>query len=437
MPIQVQYSATDWDFIVTLAEANCLIVTTIDGKVSVVKPNADKTSVFTAEYEKNLIEINTQLDALSQLGTVKASAWDFKNQKMISASVKTDSKDATGDDLAAVANGSDYELQSSAPLTEPELKRWAEAQAVKSDYSKIQGDVKIKGTAVIQPGNYITLANVGKEYNGDHLVSKIVHTVQGGDWTVEAGLGLPSTWMNEKDSGSSNLNAPIKGIFSGIVKQVYDDPDSQYRILTEIPLLGDKSDPIWARLTNFYSTKNAGAFFLPEEGDEVIVSFLNEDPRFPIIMGSMYSSPNHKPFKGLDPAEKNPKKAIVSKSGLFIEFDDEDKIFTIETPNKNTVILSDKDDKITLLDKNKNKVELSSSGILIDSAKDITMKAKGKIDITATNNITAKSSAGDITIQGKNVTGKANMALKMEGGMSGEVKGGLSLKLNAAMININ
>ncbi len=43
-PQQIQYYVTDWDYLLSRAEANGLIVTTINGKISVQKPDNDTTS---------------------------------------------------------------------------------------------------------------------------------------------------------------------------------------------------------------------------------------------------------------------------------------------------------------------------------------------------------------------------------------------------------
>lgn len=76
---------------------------------------------------------------------------------------------------------------------------------------------------------------------------------------------------------------------------------------------------MWARLTNFNSSGDTGVFFIPVGGDEVIVGFLNDDPKFPIILGSHYSS-SIQPVAGLPPTEENNLKAIVTKSGLQLVF---------------------------------------------------------------------------------------------------------------------
>ncbi len=299
-PEQVQYYVSDWDYILSRAEANGFIVTTINGKISVQKPDSDSTSVLTIEYGNNLLEFNADMNAVSQLGSVKAMSWDYKTQEMISAESSDDDHAGPGNlsskTLSEVIGLSDYQKQTSATLEQTDLANWTKAQLVKSDYSKIQGQVKFQGTSEVEPGKYITIKGVGDRFNGDHFVSGLAHDITDGNWLTEVTLGLSPIWFTEEPDvmapSASGLLPGAQGLFNGTVKKIHEDPDTQFRILVDVPLFDQKGEGIWARLTNFYSTSDAGAFFLPEVGDEVVMGFLNEDPRFPIILGSLYDRSN-------------------------------------------------------------------------------------------------------------------------------------------------
>lgn len=65
------------------AEANGLIVTNLNGKVTVAKPDASTTSVLTVKYGDNLHAFNAELNSINQIGSAKASSWDFKTQAII------------------------------------------------------------------------------------------------------------------------------------------------------------------------------------------------------------------------------------------------------------------------------------------------------------------------------------------------------------------
>ena len=186
-------------------------------------------------------------------------------------------------------------------------------------------------------------------------------------------------------------------------------------------------------MVHLYATNKAGSFFIPEVGDEVLLGFLNNDPRFPVILGMMYSKKNAPPYT---PDKKNPIKAFVTKNQLKMVFEDEKKNIIIETPSKNIITISDENKKITIEDQNKNKIEMSSSGIVMDSPKDINIKAKGKINIEAMQNITIKSSGGDVASQGLNVKAKANIQYSAQGTMA-ELKGSAQTTVKGGIVMIN
>lgn len=443
-PEQVQYYVSDWDYIMARAESNGMLITTLNGTVTVAPPDANTSPVLSVSYGNGLMQFNAVMNSITQTDTVKASTWDYKNQAIASMQ-STNNVPGPGNisskKLSEVVGLSDYPVQTTAPLENADLTNWAKAQLIKSEYSKIQGEAKFQGTNLVNPGNYITLGGLGDRFNGDHFISSVTHDISEGNWITEISVGLSPIWFTEEPDvmapPASGLLPGARGLFNGTVKQIYNDPDSQYRILVTIPLFDTNGEGIWARLSNFYSTNGAGAFFLPEVGDEVVIGFLNEDPRYPIILGSMYSSSKLKPFEGLTPNEKNSIKAIVSKSKIAIEFDDENVIWTLNTPNKNTIIVSDKDKQITIKDQNENSIVMSSSGITIKSAKDINIEATQKVSIKGNQGVTIASSGGDVATSGINIKETAQSQFTAKGNLNAEVQGGAQLVLKGAMVMIN
>ncbi|MEM6719507.1 MAG: type VI secretion system tip protein VgrG [Bacteroidota bacterium] len=441
---QVQYYTTDWDFILARAETNGMIVTTLNGKVSVFPPDNDTTSVLEIAYGNNMLEFSASLNSITQLDSATATSWDYTQQATTTgeASVSYSGPgNLSSSTLSEVVGLSEYDLQTTAPLESTDLTNWSKAALVKSAYSKIQGEVKFQGSNLVDPGKYITLAGVGDRFNGDHIISTVVHSIGHGNWVTEVGVGLSPIWFTEEPDvmapPASGLLPGAQGLFNATVKQMYEDPDSQYRVLVDIPLFDPNGEGLWARLTNFYSTSGAGAFFMPEVGDEVVVGFLNEDPRYPIILGSMYSSSNNQPYTGLDPNEENSLKAIVSKSGIYIQFDDENKVLTLETPDKNMAIFSDEDKKITIQDENNNSIVMSESGITIKSDKSITVQATEKLTLQGDQGVTIQSSGGDVEITGMNIKETADMEYSAEGSMTASLQGGTETTIKGAMVMIN
>lgn len=443
-PQQVQYYVTDWDFMLARADANGMIVTVLNGAISVGKPDADTSPVLAVGFGSGLLEFNADLNSVTQLGSVKASGWDYKNQAISSAEASgpvAGPGNLSSQTLSGVVGLSDYQLQTTAPVETSDLTDWSNAQLIKSAYSKIQGEAKFQGTSLVDPGKYITLSGLGDRFNGDHLVSGVVHDLSDGNWTTEVTVGLSPVWFTEEPDvmspPASGLLPGARGLFNGTVKKMFEDPDSQYRILVNVPLFDPAGAGLWARLSNFYSTSGAGAFFMPEVGDEVVLGFLNEDPRYPVILGSMYSSSTLIPFAGLDPNEKNTQKAIVSKSGMILKFDDDLIEFSITTPASNTIIISDHDKKITISDQNNNTIVMSENGIAISSPKDISIAADGKLSLTGTQGVTIGASGGDVATSGINIKETADSQYSAEGGEIAKINSGMELTLKSAMIMIN
>ncbi|WP_316828544.1 type VI secretion system tip protein VgrG [Pedobacter miscanthi] len=443
-PEQVQFYVSDWDFMLSLAEMNGLIVTTINGKVTVKAPGADPASVMTVGYGNGLMEFRANMNAVTQLESVKANTWDYKQQAVASAEVPNNYPgpgNISSKTLSQVIGLSEYDLQTTAPMETEELSNWAKAQMLKSEFSKITGEAKFQGTSLVDPGKFITLNGLGGRFNGDYLISGVIHDISAGNWLTEVAVGLSPQWFIEEPDVmapvASGMLPGVRGLFNGTVKKMYGDPDSQYRILVDVPMFDQSGQGIWARLANFYSTSGAGAFFLPEVGDEVVLGFLNEDPRSPVILGSMYSSTKIKPYERLNPNEKNSIKAIVSKSNINIEFDDENKVLTIATPDKNTIILSDKDKQITIQDEHSNSITMSASGITIKSATDINIQAKQHVNISGSTGVKVNADAGDVNTSGINIKQVADSQFSAEGSMTAEVKSGMELTLKSAMVMIN
>ena len=443
LPELVQYYTTDWDFVLARAEVNGMVVSTLNGKLSVFKPEASTDSVLTITYGQNLYAFQADLNSVTQLAEVKASAWDYKTQKLVNGQASNSLAgpgNLSSKKLSDVVGLSEYELQTTAAIESDGLTNWAKAQMLKSELAKIQGEVRIQGSDLVDPGVYITLAGLGTRFNGDHLVSSVTHDISEGNWFSEIEIGLSHDWfIAEPDVVSptaAGLLPGVQGLFNATVKKINDDPDSEYRILIDLPLFNSNDEGQWARLSNFYSTSGAGAFFLPEVGDEVVVGFLNDDPRYPIILGSLYSSKN-KPYSDLTPNEKNSHKAIVTKSELRVVFDDENSVLTITTSKDNVITLSDQDKQISIKDQNSNSIVMSDSGITMKSPNSINIEADQNLTLKGNTGVTIQSSGGDVAIKGMNVQATGDMEFSAKGNMTASVQGGTQLTLKGAMVMIN
>ena len=441
-PALVQNYCTDWDFLLSRAEVNGMVVTTLEGTVSVFPLDKNSSPVLAVTYGDSLYQFDGDLNAEMQLASITASAWDPQQQSLVTGKASNSVNgpgNLSSQTLSKVLGISEFELQTTAPETEGELAEWAKAQMLKREYAKILAEARFQGSSKVKPGTFLTLNGLGARFNGDYLVGFVEHDLSDGNWFINASLGLSPQWFLTRPDvvapAAAGLLPGIQGLYNATVKQIDNDPENEYRILLDLPLLDPAGKGVWARLTNFYSTKDAGVFFLPELGDEVIVGFLNQDPRYPVILGSVYSA-KHKPFSSLEPNQENSKKAIVSRSHLCVMFDDKDVVLTLKTPNKNTITLDDNKGQISITDQNKNSIVMSDSGIEIESPKSITIQAEQNVTIKGNTGITIESSSGDVASKGLNIQEHATMSYRASGGEA-SVQGEEALTLKGGLVMIN
>lgn len=439
-----QYNVSDWDYLVVRSEANNFYVLTDQNNISIKKYDLSSSPSYKIQSDLIAIDVDLDLNGENTYSDFSFSFWDHSQQKTVVESGSMTDAGSLGNlksnSIAGDLSVPTLQKFTSAPLSSDELKAFSDSWSTKSSLSKIQGRIIIPGTANLKAGDFVELANFGERFDGNAFISKIEQECEDGDWLTIVYVGLSSRWHSslpdiEEEDGIGLLPGG-KGTYLGKVKQIDQDLKNEYRILVDLGVFQNSSNTneLWARFATNYASNGAGFFFFPEIGDEVLITFLNGDPRFPVIIGSLYSS-QLKPK--VEPDEENSIKAIHSKSGIAFTFNETDKILTIETPGGNSVVLDDKDQQIVMTDSNSNKVTMNSSGIALSSPADISLKADGKVDISGTTGINLSSSGGDVTGDGLNVTLEAQVAMKAAGNASAEFSASGQTTLKGAMVMIN
>lgn len=440
-PELVQYYCTDWDYLLSRADACGAVVVVDDAKVTVKPPDVSSSAVLSVTYGQDLMDFHAEIDARNQYSQVKGASWDPSTQAVVEQTVGPESLNDQGNlnssTLADVIGLSSFNLQTPIAMDSGLLKDWATGQQVKSGLSRITGRMTFQGSAKAKPGTLISLAGVGDRFNGDVYVSSVRHEIVDGNWITEAYFGLSPEWFTEKHNvtapAAAGLTPGAEGLHIGVVMKLDEDPNNQNRIKVKIPVLQAETQGVWARLANYYASNGFGEFFIPEIGDEVVLAYLNNDPSHPVILGSLYSSKRKPPY---DLTADNYIKAIVTKSELKVEFDDENKVVTIVTPANNKIVISDNDKSILIQDETDNKVELSTSGIKLDSPKDIMLSASGDISMTAGGGVTV-SATTDFKASGMNIEQSADVGFTAKGGASAELSAGGNTTVKGAMVMIN
>ncbi|MEQ3501053.1 type VI secretion system tip protein VgrG [Tenacibaculum sp. SSH1-16] len=421
----VQYNASDWDFVVSRAQANGKLCFVDDGTITIAKPNVSQSEIETVTFGSSLLDFDAEIDARHQVKKVAAYSWNHADQEVVEIEGKDPNVSLNGNlsvsDLNKTIGLESMELRHGGVVTDTELQDWADAKWLFQQLAKVRGRVKFQGIPSVKPNTILKLEGVGDRFNGNVYVTGVQHVISEGNWIVNAQFGLSTEWFSEtfeiSAKPASGLLPAIQGLQVGIVSQLEEDPDGEDRILVQIPIVNNEEEGIWCRVASPDAGENRGIFFRPEIGDEVIVGFINDDPNDAIVLGMLHSSAKPSPITATD---DNHEKGIITRSEMKVLFDDDKKIITIETPAGKMITLDEDEGAITIEDDNSNIITINSDGISMESAGDISLKA-----------------SGDVTIEGTNVSIAANAEFKAEGSAGAEVSTSAIAVLKGSLVQIN
>ena len=391
----VQYDCSDWDFIVSRADVMGLVVLAEDGALSAQTPATDGAAKFELEFgREEIYDFEFETDAGCQDGDLKASAWDPKNQKAEDSGAAQSPAETlgnlTGSTLAGLIGFGPAVLTHMVPLEQKELQAWADASMARNRLALVRGRLSTTGRGDVALLDMVKLAGIGTRFEGSGLVTGFRHRLDAAGWRLDLQFGLSSHNFSEQDgirqAPAAGLLPAASGVQVGIVDAVAEDPDKEFRISIVLPLLGPDQPPLWARLAAPYAGAGHGQMFRPEVGDEVVVGFFNQDPRHPVILGSLYSSKNAPPDALAEDDKDNKTKGIVTASGIKMLWLDGGKpALSFELPSGAKLLLDDDKESILISDKHGNTITLDKDGIAIKSSKDFKVDAgSGNVEIAGT-----------------------------------------------------
>lgn len=426
-PFLVQDDLTDWDYLHRRAELLGMALYVRGDSLVFHAPNASGQPLATLTYGETLLELRIDQDLYARSDAVTASAWD--PQSLEAASSQSSASDATvpaGDRpaLSSALSGAGWAKRDTrlahpgAPGTD-ELDAVARGEVDRQALAHISGRGRCHGVPALRIDGLVELRKLGSRFGGPHYLTAVRHTLDTRSYVTEFQLGAPPRLQPE---GGDPRRAAAGPLAVGTVDDI-DDPNGWGRVRVLLPWLDPDVSSVWARLALPAAGDKRGFFFIPEVGDEVVVGFLGGDARFPVVLGSLWNGSQAPPLT-LD-AQKNAVRAIVSRSGHSLTFDDSDDapMLQLKTKAGQTATLDDTSgsEKIELKDKTGNKLTLDSKGITLESAADVTIKA----------------SSGKVGIDALQLEGKASSTAKLESSATFDIQASATLGLKGALVNIN
>lgn len=370
-------TAVPWDYLIGFLDSIGMLVAlrnAVMTGIDIVHP--ETTATYTAENGINVFAFTGRVDPERRRSMVTIQHWDIENQTV---NTVTSSQDASENPHTVRIDQTNLQPET--------LQRVADTIIAKSKIASITGTVTTFGNLTAKAGDFIEFSKVNPEIDKEKLlISTEEHLISNGCWKTVYTYGLESerSFTENTTTGINNAHAQVgqsnsvNGLLIGIVTQIVEDPDNQFRIKVRIPMLSENGEGVWARLATMHAANEMGSYFIPNIDDEVILGCLGNNPDTPIILGSLYSSTRAMP---LPITEDNYVRGFVTKEGTKILMDDEKKSIEVSTKKGNKLMISDDLKGFVLEDENQNKITMNDQGITIESCKDLNLKAKSNIKI--------------------------------------------------------
>jgi uncharacterized protein involved in type VI secretion and phage assembly len=191
------------------------------------------------------------------------------------------------------------------------------------------------------------------------------------------------------------LDKRYYGVVEAVVVKVVDDPDKEGRIKIRFEWFDKGTVTEWCRVCQPYAGNGFGAFFVPEEGTEVLVAFVHGDMRRPIILGGLYNGKDkpssHRTTEQdekiirtkaghqllLDDSPSARKVRLTTNGNHTVELNDQEKTITVATSNGHKAVFDDRANSITVqsaggdklvLDANQRSITLTTTSVTLDAS---------------------------------------------------------------------
>jgi len=343
-----------------------------------------------------------------------------------------------------VADGSTTTLvvRDAAPLTTTE----AGAMASSIFAATVSDGVVARGSgdfnAAIALAVTAQVADAGPA-SGSYLVTAVEHVydLHGFITRFTAGPHRPRHLVDVLGAPSAGSGFTLGGVVTGVVTNVAD-PDNQGRVKVTYATQGSTIESPWARVVTIGAGKGRGLEFQPEVGDEVLIAFEQGDTRRPLVLGGLFSAKNTLPTSpkaGNVDGTNIAYRRITSRLGHVIELadgtGDATKYVLIQLAGGEHKLRlgADKTDltvanKPVTITNGGAKIVFSDSGDITIEGKTITLKAQTTIGVEAGTKATIKGTQA-VDVHGVDV--------KVQGDTSASVQGGTTLTLKGGMVMIN
>lgn len=269
--------------------------------------------------------------------------------------------------------------------------------------------------------------------------------------------------LEQKVDGGGSYSSSFEAISSSAATPPYDTEPNYMPVEDEFATVKDNKDPEkmgrmkvqhiwqtgdemthWLDASQMYAGDNRGFYFVPEIGDMVMIGYINGNPSYPYVKGSMYRKDN-KPFDEIYD-DANPNKLVGFSKNMGLHFNAKANFggqeteavgFAYYVPNQSSprqtypnVVMVTKDADTGILVRSENHViKILGNTITIQTQQAMTIKSGGDLNVTSGGKLTIDAGQNDIELKGMNIKLTGQQSVDIEGGQT-TVKGSMEVKID-------
>lgn len=323
-----------------------------------------------------------------------------------------------------------------------------------TQYQSFTGSGNVRG---FQPGCVYKLTrHPVAPFNDKHLVVGATYSASGNAETSGGGTGFEFSSSVSAIPNKQQYRPPrttpkplAQGPQTAVVvgpagEEIHTDAHGRVKVQFRWDRYGraDQDSSCWIRVAQQWAGNGYGALALPRIGQEVVVDFLEGDPDWPLITGSVYNAENRPPYSL--PSEKTRwgLKSRSSKGGGAsnfneLRFEDKkggeelylhaEKDHTLHTKNKRTEFVGGE----SHLNVKKDVLHKLEADVHTDIAGDDMVKVGGGVHLQVGQDWQGKMGTRMAVNAGQEIHLKAGMTVVLEAGAR------LTLKVGGNFIDIN
>ncbi|MCU0520139.1 MAG: VgrG-related protein [Anaerolineae bacterium] len=382
------------------------------GKLIFRKPSAQDQPI-TLTWGADLLSFSPRMTLAEQVGEVVVRAWSVEEKDAI---VGRAEEGALYPDIREQKNGAAWARTFGAakriyldqsPVSQAEADTLAEARLNELSGAFVQAEGVALRRPDIRAGKRITLEALGERFSGTYLVTNARHTYTAEGLKTHFSVRGARTGQIADDMGLRLARERLPGAMIGLVTNT-DDPEHWGRVKVKFPWMADSAESDWARVVGIGAGRDAGLYVMPEVDDEVLVVFEQGDIRRPFVVGGLWNGIDAPPPTAPGGGGERPLvRSWYSRTGHHITvYDNSDNKIAIVTQGGHKILLDDAN----------REVKVTSSGGLV---------------------LTLADSGGKITLEGNEISVKANGSLKIESGANMNLQAGGQMTIKGAVINLN